>query len=44
MTRALGHGVPTVFLSANDEVVARVYTGVGFRTVGTAGAAAKEEG
>ena len=44
VTHALGHGVPTVFLSANDEVVARVYTGVGFRTVGTAGAAAKEEG
>jgi GNAT superfamily N-acetyltransferase len=44
VTHALAHGVHTVFLSANDAVVARVYGGVGFRIVGAAGAASKEDG
>jgi ribosomal protein S18 acetylase RimI-like enzyme len=36
---ALERGVGTVFLSADDDDVARVYERVGFRRVGTAGAA-----
>lgn len=36
---ALERGVETVFLSADDDDVARVYEHVGFRRVGTAGAA-----
>jgi ribosomal protein S18 acetylase RimI-like enzyme len=36
---ALDAGVDTVFLSAQDDVVARVYERVGFRRVGTAGIA-----
>jgi ribosomal protein S18 acetylase RimI-like enzyme len=35
-TLAFGRGSHTVFLSASDEQVARVYAGVGFRRVGTA--------
>ncbi len=37
---ALGAGVGMVFLSADDEAVARVYSRLGFRIVGQAGAAA----
>ena len=33
---AAGRGVPTVFLSATDHVVARVYARIGFREIGTA--------
>lgn len=33
---ALAHGSEIVFLSATDDAVARVYTRLGFRTVGTA--------
>jgi ribosomal protein S18 acetylase RimI-like enzyme len=33
---ALGHGVETVFLSASDGAVARVYARIGFREIGTA--------
>ncbi len=33
---ALQRGVETVFLSATDEVVARVYARIGFREIGTA--------
>ncbi len=33
---ALERGVQTVFLSATDEVVARVYARIGFREIGTA--------
>jgi ribosomal protein S18 acetylase RimI-like enzyme len=33
---ALDHGVTTVFLSASDEVVARVYARIGFREIGVA--------
>ena len=33
---ALDHGVTTVFCSAQNEDVARVYAGIGFRQVGTA--------
>lgn len=33
---AFGRGTHTVFLSASDEDVARVYTGIGFRRIGTA--------
>jgi ribosomal protein S18 acetylase RimI-like enzyme len=33
---ALERGVETVFLSATDEVVARVYARIGFREIGTA--------
>jgi len=36
---ALGQGMATVFLSAQDDTVARVYERVGFRRVGTAGLA-----
>jgi ribosomal protein S18 acetylase RimI-like enzyme len=36
---ALDSGVDTVFCSAEDEAVARVYESVGFRRVGTAGIA-----
>jgi GNAT superfamily N-acetyltransferase len=36
---ALGAGADTVFLSAQDDAVARVYERVGFRRVGTAGIA-----
>ena len=36
---ALHEGVRTIFLSADDEAVARVYARVGFRKVGTAGEA-----
>jgi len=36
---ALRHGVGTVFLSADDEAVARIYGRLGFRTIGTVGAA-----
>ena len=37
--QALGAGLQTVFLSAQDETVARVYERVGFRRVSTAGIA-----
>jgi ribosomal protein S18 acetylase RimI-like enzyme len=33
---ALGRGVRTVFLSASDDAVARVYARIGFRQIGTA--------
>jgi ribosomal protein S18 acetylase RimI-like enzyme len=33
---ALDRGVDTVFLSASDDAVARIYARIGFRTVGTA--------
>jgi predicted GNAT family acetyltransferase len=33
---ALDRGVQTVFLSASDEAVARVYARIGFREIGTA--------
>jgi len=33
---ALDHGVETVFLSASDDTVARVYARIGFREIGTA--------
>ncbi|HEY3955509.1 MAG TPA: GNAT family N-acetyltransferase [Streptosporangiaceae bacterium] len=33
---AIGRGTHTVFLSASDEEVARVYAGIGFRRIGTA--------
>jgi ribosomal protein S18 acetylase RimI-like enzyme len=33
---ALAHGATTVFLSASDAAVARVYTRLGFREIGTA--------
>ncbi len=36
---ALARGVRTVFLSAGDEAIARVYARLGFERVGTAGAA-----
>jgi ribosomal protein S18 acetylase RimI-like enzyme len=36
---ALEHGFGTVFLSAGDETIARLYERVGFRRVGTAGLA-----
>jgi GNAT superfamily N-acetyltransferase len=37
---AFARGVETLFLSAGDETVARVYARVGFRTIGRVGAAA----
>jgi len=33
---ALDRGVDTVFLSASDDAVARIYAGIGFREIGTA--------
>lgn len=39
VTDALERGVEIVFLSADDEDVARIYERIGFRRVGTAGAA-----
>jgi ribosomal protein S18 acetylase RimI-like enzyme len=36
---ALARGIATVFLSAGDEAIARVYGRLGFRTIGAAGAA-----
>ena len=36
---ALGRGIQTVFLSAGDETIARVYARLGFERVGTACAA-----
>jgi predicted GNAT family acetyltransferase len=33
---AASRGTHTVFLSASDEQVARVYAGIGFRRIGTA--------
>jgi ribosomal protein S18 acetylase RimI-like enzyme len=36
---ALGHGLGTVFLSAGNDAVARMYARVGFRRIGTAGLA-----
>jgi predicted GNAT family acetyltransferase len=33
---AAGGGVQTVFLSASDDAVARVYARIGFREIGTA--------
>lgn len=33
---ALEHGVTTVFLSASDDAVARIYARIGFREIGTA--------
>jgi hypothetical protein len=33
---AFGRGAHTVFLSASDDAVARVYAGIGFRRIGTA--------
>jgi predicted GNAT family acetyltransferase len=33
---ALARGVQTVFLSASDDAVARVYASIGFRQIGTA--------
>jgi len=41
---ALERGVETVFLSADDDDVARVYARVGFRRVGTACAASVPTG
>ena len=41
---ALERGVETVFLSAADEDVARMYASVGFRRVGTAGVAVPAPG
>ena len=35
-TLAMADGIRTVFLSASDDAVARVYAGLGFRRVGTA--------
>jgi ribosomal protein S18 acetylase RimI-like enzyme len=35
-TLAMADGIRTVFLSASDGVVARVYAGLGFRRIGTA--------
>jgi ribosomal protein S18 acetylase RimI-like enzyme len=35
-TLAFEHGCHTVFLSASDDAVARVYAGIGFRRIGTA--------
>jgi GNAT superfamily N-acetyltransferase len=40
---ALSKGVETVFLSAGDDVIARVYERLGFRRVGTACGAEPEE-
>jgi predicted GNAT family acetyltransferase len=37
---AFGRGISVVLLSAGDDAVARVYARLGFRVVGTAGAAA----
>ena len=37
-------GIETVFLSAGDATIGRVYEGLGFRTVGRAGAAEVPEG
>ena len=39
---ALANGNDVVFLSAADETVARVYAGIGFRPIGTAGIASRE--
>lgn len=36
VTDALARGARTVFLSAGDEDVARLYARLGFRSVGTA--------
>jgi ribosomal protein S18 acetylase RimI-like enzyme len=36
---ALERGVTTIFLSAGDDTIARVYERLGFRTIGTAGGA-----
>jgi predicted GNAT family acetyltransferase len=33
---AIADGIGTVFLSASDAAVARVYAGLGFRRIGTA--------
>ena len=33
---ALDRGVDTVFLSASDDAVARIYARIGFRAIGTA--------
>lgn len=41
---ALERGVETVFLSADDDDVARVYERIGFRRMGTAGAASATSG
>jgi ribosomal protein S18 acetylase RimI-like enzyme len=41
---AFARGVDTVFLSAGDETIARVYERVGFRTIGHVGAAAPDLG
>jgi ribosomal protein S18 acetylase RimI-like enzyme len=41
---ALERGVTTVFLSADDDDVARVYERIGFRRIGTAGAASIPSG
>jgi predicted GNAT family acetyltransferase len=37
---AFSRGIDTVFLSAGDETIARVYARVGFATIGRAGSAA----
>lgn len=39
---AFERGIETVFLSAGDETIARVYEHVGFRTIGHVGAAAPD--
>ena len=39
---AFDRGIETVFLSAGDETIARVYEHVGFRTIGHVGAAAPD--
>lgn len=36
---AVASGIHTIFLSAGDEAIARVYGRLGFRRIGTAGAA-----
>ncbi|HJP64752.1 MAG TPA: GNAT family N-acetyltransferase [Actinomycetota bacterium] len=40
---AVKRGAELIFLSAGDEVIARVYAGLGFRVVGSAGAAEPSE-
>jgi GNAT superfamily N-acetyltransferase len=40
VANAFEQGIETVFLSAGDETIARVYEHVGFRTIGHVGAAA----
>jgi predicted GNAT family acetyltransferase len=41
---ALARGATTVFLSAHDDAVARIYERIGFQRVGTACVASAPEG